>query len=46
MGFGGLVDLEGHDFIGKAALAQIAAVGAKRQFIGVRAMSESGVRAV
>ena len=35
MGFGGLVDLEGHDFIGKAALAQTAAVGAKRQFIGV-----------
>jgi len=35
MGFGELVDLEGHDFIGRAALAQIAAEGAKRQFIGV-----------
>lgn len=35
MGFGGLVDLNGHDFIGKAALAQIAAEGAERQFIGV-----------
>lgn len=35
MGFGGLVDLGDHDFIGKAALTRIAADGANRCFIGV-----------
>lgn len=35
MGFGPLVDLDGHDFVGKEALAQIAQKGATRTLAGV-----------
>ncbi len=35
MGLGALVDLTGHEFIGKAALEQIAQTGATRRLIGV-----------